>query len=297
MDTPLQIETCRGLIEAELLYSERDNDKLKILDATWYMPQEAMTGLQAFRLSHIPSAQFFDIDGIADRDTALPHMLPSANMFAQAVGKMGIANDDWVVVYDAHGLRTAARLWWTFRVFGHDQVVVLNGGLPRWQSLGYPVSKDSPNPQPRHFTPRLRPQLVRHKSDILANIKDQSEILIDARSPGRFRGDEPEVWPRRRSGHIPGSRNLPFTSLLQPPHNRLLEPSQLRRVFEDAAIPLTEPIVTSCGSGVTAAILALALYRIGKEDVAIYDGSWAEWGLPGDTPVATGPQHSPAPIK
>jgi len=238
-----------------------------------------------YEQKHIPGAVFFDIDAIADKANPLPHMLPDAATFAAAVGELGIGNDSRVVVYDAHGMMSAARAWWSFRVFGHEDVAVLDGGLPKWLAEGRPVEAGTVRPARRSFAARLDASQVRDKQAIRANIRERREQVVDARAAGRFSGREPEVWPGRRPGHIPGSLNLPFTDLLDPQSKTFLPAEAIAERFRAAGTDLARPVVTSCGSGVTAAVLAFALHLIGHRPVALYDGSWAEWGLPGDTPV------------
>jgi thiosulfate/3-mercaptopyruvate sulfurtransferase len=232
---------------------------------------------------------YFDINGICDRNTTLPHMLPSAEEFAAAAGAMGISNDTRVIVYDSNGLRYAPRVWWTFRVFGHDNVAVLDGGLPKWMAEGRAVESGKPSVERRKFEARFRPELVRNKEQIWRNIETRNEQVIDARSQGRFEGSAPETWPGRRSGHIPGALNVPFNELADSQSNTVLSAEQLKAQYERAGVDFNAPIVASCGSGVTACVLAYGLHLLGRSDVSVYDGSWAEWGLPGDTPVETGP--------
>jgi thiosulfate/3-mercaptopyruvate sulfurtransferase len=200
--------------------------------------------------------------------------------------KLGIGDGSRVVVYDAHGLMSATRAWWMLRIFGHKDVALLDGGLPKWIAEGRPVEEGPAHARERHFTARFDHGQVRDKAQIRANLKSKREQVLDARARGRFTGAEPELWPGRRSGHIPGSRNLPFTDLLNP-DKTLISADQLAQKFREAGIDLKKPVVTSCGSGVTATVLAFGLHLLGHRDVAVYDGSWAEWGLPGDTPVET----------
>ena len=258
---------------------------LAIVDATYFLPMQGRNARAEYDQRHIPGAVFFDIDAIADKTSPLPHMLPDAATFAAAVGELGIGNDSHIVVYDAHGMMSAARAWWSFRVFGHDDVAVLDGGLPKWLAEGRPVESGMARPPRRSFSARFDPSQVRDKAAIRANIRDRSEQVVDARAAGRFSGREPEVWPGRRPGHIPGSLNLPFTDLLDPQSKTFLPAEAIAERFRAAGADLARPVVTSCGSGVTAAVLAFALHLIGHRPVALYDGSWAEWGLPGDTPV------------
>jgi len=262
---------------------------LRVVDASFKLPGTTPLAIEDYRRQHIPGAVFFDIDAIADPSSALPHMLPSPESFAEAAGRLGVSNDTRVIVYDAPGLMSAGRVWWTFRVFGHDNVAVLNGGLRQWLAEGRPVTAEIPAPPPARFAARFRPQLVRSRAQLMANLSSRAEQVIDARSAGRFTATEPEFWPGRRAGHIPGSLNLPSGELTDPDTGMLLPADELRRRFERAGVDLEQPVVASCGSGVTASALAFALHLLGHDRVAVYDGSWAEWGLPGDTPVEPGP--------
>jgi thiosulfate/3-mercaptopyruvate sulfurtransferase len=248
------------------------------------MPHLQRDARAEFAQAHIPGAVFFDIDAIADRRSALPHMLPRASEFAQSVGRLGIGRRDRVIVYDTRGVVSAARVWWTFRAFGHDAVFVLDGGLPRWRAEGRTVEAGVPAPRPRRFTARLRKSLVRDLAAVRQNLKTHKAQVLDARSRGRFAGTEPEPRAGLRGGHIPGSLNLPYDELYQK-DGTLLPADALRAKFEAAGVDLGKPVVTSCGSGVTASVLALGLSVIGRPDVAVYDGSWTEWGGRDDTPI------------
>jgi len=271
-------------VSTEWLAANPGRRNVRVVDGSWHMPQLKRDARAEFTQAHIPGAVFFDIDAIADRRTSLPHMLPSAAEFARSVGKLGIGSGDRVIVYDSRGVISAARVWWTFRVFGHDRVAVLDGGFPRWLAEGRPVASGEAAPRPRRFTARLRRRLVRDLASVRGNLKTRREQVLDARSRGRFTGTEPEPRAGLRSGHIPGSLNLPYEQLYQA-DGTLLGPDALRRQFEAAGLDLGKPIVTSCGSGVTASVLALGLAVLGRADVAVYDGSWTEWGGRADTPV------------
>lgn len=263
----------------------RDAD-LRVVDGTWHMPQLKRDARAEFEAAHVPGAAFFDIDAIADRGTTLPHMLPTAGEFAAAVGALGIGSGDRVIVYDTRGVVSAARVWWTFRAFGHDAVAVLDGGLKKWRAEGRPVESGAAAPAPRAFQAWPRPELVRDLEAMRVNIGSRAAQVLDARSAGRFAGTEPEPRAGLRGGHIPGSRNLPYETLYRP-DGTLKAPDELGKAVAAAGIDLGRPVVTTCGSGVTASVLALALYVLGRRDVAVYDGSWSEWGARADTPIET----------
>jgi thiosulfate/3-mercaptopyruvate sulfurtransferase len=275
-----------SLVATEWLAAHLGDPDLRVVDGTWHMPQLKRDPRAEFERAHIPGAVFFDIDAIADRAGALPHMLPPAPEFAVAVGALGIGTGDRVVVYDVRGVVSAARVWWTFRAFGHDAVAVLDGGLRKWRAEGRPVEAGAPRPSPRSFTAKLRPELVRGLAAMRANLGTRHEQVLDARSHGRFVGTEPEPRAGLRGGHIPGSRSLPYETLYRA-DGTLLPAPELARTIAAAGIDLGKPVVTTCGSGITASVLALALYLAGRPDAAVYDGSWTEWGGRDDTPVAT----------
>ncbi len=258
---------------------------LRVVDATWYLPSQGKDGRSEYDARHIPGAVFFDIDEISDTDSGLPHMLPSPEKFAARVRRLGLGDGNRIVVYDQHGLMSAARVWWMFPVFGHRDVAVLDGGLPKWIAEGRPTEDRPPQPRERHFTARYNHLMVRDLAQVKGNLSSRREQVVDARSAGRFAGSEPEPRHGLRGGHIPGSVNLPFTELLDPKDTTLLPAEAIAARFRKAGVDLAAPVVTSCGSGVTAAVLAFGLHLIGHGDVALYDGSWAEWGRPGDTPV------------
>ena len=262
---------------------------LVIADATYHLPNTGRDGRGEYLASHLPGAVFFDVDAIKDPGNPLPHMIPAPPDFAAAMGAIGIGSDDHVVVYDAHGLMSAARAWWMLRLYGHDRVSILDGGLPKWRAEGRALVPGAVvRPQAR-FTARFRPELVRTKAQMIANLASRAEIVVDARSTGRFEGTAPEPRAGLRGGHIPGSRSLPFDRLVDPTSKTVRPPEEIAAAFDAAGVARDRPVVCSCGSGVTAAVLAFGLHLVGTRDAAIYDGSWSEWGMPGDTPVETGP--------
>ncbi|MGH6892112.1 MAG: 3-mercaptopyruvate sulfurtransferase [Dongiaceae bacterium] len=277
----------QSLVSTEWLAANLSQPDLRIVDATYYLPMQGKNAKAEYLERHIPGAVFFDIDDISDTTSSLPHMLPPPEKFASRVRKLGIGDGNRIAVYDAQGMMSAARAWWMFRIFGAREVGVLDGGLPKWLAEGLPAEDGEVKLQERHFTARLDNTQVRSKDQILRNLDSKREQVIDARAAGRFKGAEPEIWPGRRSGHIPGAHNLPYGQLLNTADMTFKDGDDLRRLYEASGIDLKRPVVTSCGSGITACVLAFGLHLIGHRDVAVYDGSWAEWGLPSDTPVAT----------
>jgi len=276
-----------ALVSTDWLAAHLDDADLRLLDGSFKMPGMAPTAAADYRARHIRGAMFFDIDAIADHDSQLPHMLPRAMEFGAALSRLGVGADDRVVIYDSAGVVSATRAWWMLRIFGHERIALLDGGLPKWLAEGRPVTAALPTEGQRAFRVKFRPELVRKKAQLLANLESDAEQVLDARTPERFAGEAAEPWPGRRPGRIPGSLNLPY-SLLSRPDKTFASCDELRRRFAAAGVVAGKPVVTSCGSGVTACVLAFGLYLTGRDDVAVYDGSWAEWGLPGDTPVATG---------
>jgi thiosulfate/3-mercaptopyruvate sulfurtransferase len=279
-----------ALVSTEWLAAHLDAPDLRIVDGTFTLPGVKPTGRELYDARHIPGAVFFDIDDIADEDNPLPHMLPSPEKFSARMRKLGLGDGHKIVIYDSAGLSSAGRPWWMLRVFGHRDVAILDGGLPKWQAEGRPVTDDVPVLRERHFTARLNTLLVRDKGQLRDNLTARREQVIDARSRGRFEGSAKEPRAGLRSGHIPGSLNLPYDELTDPKARTLLPAEILAERFAAAGLERDKPVVTSCGSGVTACALAFGLHLLGWPDAAVYDGSWSEWGLPGDTPVATGPR-------
>ena len=260
-----------------------------VLDGSWHLPPENRDGAAEFRTAHLPGAQFFDIDSIADTSTGLPHMLPSDAVFAAAMAKMGIGNDTHVVVYDTKGLFSAPRVWWTLRVMGARRASVLDGGLPRWKAEGRPLEAGTARPQPpARFTAHRNSALVRGIDEVRVVLAARTAQLLDARPAARFTGEQPEPRPGLMQGHLPGARNVPFNSLVNA-DGTLKSEDQLRAVLAAAGVDAAKPVVASCGSGVTASIAALALTLLGNRQTAIYDGSWAEWGRDTANPVEMGP--------
>jgi thiosulfate/3-mercaptopyruvate sulfurtransferase len=280
------------LISTESLAAQLGASGIRIVDGSFKMPGVTPTAIEDYRSGHLPGAVFFDIEAICDAANPMPHMLPNPVQFAAMVGALGIGDEDRVVVYDSAGLVSAGRVWWMFRAFGHDKVAVLDGGMPKWLAEGRPTEAGMTTPVPGKFTARFHPAMLRSKQDLLENLATRREQVIDARARARFEGSVDEPRPGLRAGHIPGSLSLPSDRLIDRDKKTLLPAAALRALFEDAGLDLARPVVTSCGSGVTAGALAFALHLIGHKSVALYDGSWSEWGLPGETPVATGPAAS-----
>ncbi len=276
------------LVSTEWLEAHLGSPDIAIVDASWHLPTANRDPKKEFLAAHIPGAQFFDIDELSDTSSSLPHMLPSPEKFSSRMKKLGIGDGKRIIAYDTVGLFSAARAWWMFKVFGHEDVAILDGGLRKWNAEGRPL-EDGPavKPQERHFTSRFRGSMVRDMKEVAAALKSGAAQVADARSATRFRGEEVEPRPGVRAGHMPGARNVHYASLLNA-DGTLKPAAEIEAVFKSAGVDLTKPVITSCGSGVTAAILTLGLTLIGARDHALYDGSWTEWGGNPDAPVATG---------
>lgn len=260
---------------------------VRVVDGSWHLPTENRDARAEYRQAHIPGAVFFDIDEICDETNPLPHMLPHPVKFSSRMRKLGLGDGSRIVVYDTKGLFSAARVWWMLRVMGHEDVVVLDGGLPKWISEGRPIEDLPPPPRERHFTVRFDSNLIRTLDEVRRDVETGKEQVLDVRPAARFAGQAPEPRPGVRSGHIPGSKNLPWETLLSP-DGALLPAEKLAAKLAEAGIDIDKPVVATCGSGVSAGILALAMARLGRWRTPVYDGGWAEWGSREDLPAATG---------
>jgi thiosulfate/3-mercaptopyruvate sulfurtransferase len=277
-----------SLVNAAWLAERLGAPRLRVLDASFYLPTEGQDARAHFRAGHIQGARFFDIEEVADRDTPLPHMLPAPGAFARAVGALGIGNGDLVVIYDQKGIFSAPRAWWMFRLFGHTQVAVLDGGLPGWKAAGYRTEPGDPAPAAAaDFVPEYHASWIRGLGDMRRNLETGAELVLDARAGGRFDGTAPEPRSNLPSGHIPGSVSLPSSEMLEGGRT-MLPVDKLRARFAAAGVDRARPVVTSCGTGVSAAILTLGLHLAGLPEGALYDGSWTEWAGRADTPKASG---------
>lgn len=277
----------RTLVSTDWLAAHLRDPDLRIIDASWYLPAMGRDARAEYQAEHIPGARFFDIDEIADLRSALPHMAPPAEKFISRMRAMGIGDGHQVVVYDGAGILSAPRVWWTFRLMGKTDVAVLDGGLAKWKAEGHPTEDLPPITRDRHMTVQRQAGLVKDVTQVAHASKLGEAEIIDARSEGRFKGVEPEPRPGLRGGHIPGSKNVPFQTLLND-NGTMKVPDALRAAFDAAGVDLGRPVITTCGSGVTAAVLSLALEILGHRNHALYDGSWAEWGMYDDLKVAKG---------
>src|SRR3954451_9410898 len=277
------------LVTTDWLATHIDDANVKVMDASFKLPGVLPLPVDDYLAAHIPGAAFFDVDAISDHNNPRPHMYPDAEQFARDVEALGISTGDTVVAYDAGGWVAAPRAWWMFLSFGYPNVRVLDGGLKKWTQEGRPTHAGKVTSAPGKFTAKLDPSYIRSQQQVLANIETRAEQLVDARPRGRFEGTAPEPRPDSRSGHIPGSRNVPYAELFDVGTGAMKPLDDLRKAFADAGVDMKKPIVTPCGSGVSALVLTLALYRLGVRGSALYDGSWAEWGLPDGPPIATGP--------
>jgi len=279
------------LVSTDWLAARMGEPDLRIADASWYLPQAGRDARAEYESARIPGAVFFDIDALSDQKTALPHMLPDPVAFSSAMRKVGIGDSDFVVFYDGAGLYSAPRALWMMRAMGHRNAAVLDGGLPKWMREGRAVeraARDKTVVGRRHFTAHPDPEIVRDFDSLQANLQSKAEQVVDARSPSRFRGEEAEPRPGVRPGHMPGAINVHYADVLTP-DGTMRPPHELARLFAERGVDIARPVVTSCGSGMTAAILSLALEIAGARRTALYDGSWADWGARPDAPIATGP--------
>jgi thiosulfate/3-mercaptopyruvate sulfurtransferase len=278
-----------ALVSTEWLAEHMNAPDVRVVDGTSFLPTVDRNSKAEYRECHIPGAVFFDIDDIADEKAELPHTVPSAEKFSSRVRKLGLGDGNRIVVYDANGGGQAAcRVWWMFRLFGHEDVAVLNGGLPKWLAEGRETDDLPPVPRERHFTARTNNLLLRTADQLIENVDTGKELVVDARGAGRFAGTDDEPRAGLRKGHIPDSVNLPFVDLMDKDNNFVMRSAdEIKKIFADAGVDFSKPVVASCGSGVTAGVIAFAGYLIGKTDIAVYDGSWSEWGRRHDTPITT----------
>jgi thiosulfate/3-mercaptopyruvate sulfurtransferase len=277
------------LVSTEWLAAHLGDANVKIVDATFKLPGVMPLPIDDFLAAHIPGAVFFDVDAVSDHSSSLPHMYPDGQQFARDVGALGISSDDTVVVYDSGGWVAAPRAWWMFLSFGHGNVRVLDGGLKKWRAEGRPVESGKASPKPGKFTATFDSAYVRSQAQLVSNLSSHREQVVDARPANRFDGSAAEPRPGLRGGHIPGSRSVPYAKLFDAATGTMKPLDDLRAAFAGAGLDLGKPVVTTCGSGVSAAVLTLALYRLGVRGSALYDGSWSEWGMQDGPPVATGP--------
>ncbi len=279
----------QALVSTEWLENHLEAPDVCIVDASFYLNEEPGAAREVFDAEHIPGAVFFDINEVCASGTNLPHMIPEPEKFSSMVRKMGLGDGNHIIIYDqSGGHMAAARVWWMFRLFGHDDVAVLDGGLPKWAAENRPIDDIPQIERYRHFTARFNSTLVRDKARMLSNLERKSEQIVDARSEDRFNGTGGEPRPGLKKGHIPGSISIPFQKLMNQENHHTFKPAdEIKAVFDEAGLNLKKPITASCGSGVTASVLAFGLYLIGHTEAAVYDGSWAEWGAAEDTPIDT----------
>ncbi len=273
-----------ALVSTEWLAEHSAEPDLKVIDGSWYLPTENRDPRVEYAEAHIPGAVYFDIDTVADTTSPLPHMFPGSKFFAEAVAELGISNSDRIVCYDGGTMSAAGRVWWMFRAFGHGKITILNGGSKKWLREDRPMEATVPSPARGEFEARLNAPLIRSIGDVLGAVAGSSEQILDARAAGRFNGTAPEPRAGMRSGHMPGACNLPYTDLLA--EDGTVQPTdELTELFQGSGISLEKPVITSCGSGVSATVLLLGLYLLGHDGGSLYDGSWSEWGSRDDTPV------------
>jgi thiosulfate/3-mercaptopyruvate sulfurtransferase len=277
------------LVSTDWLAARIDDPRVKILDASFKLPGVLLLPIDDYLAGHIPGAVYFDVDAIADHNDPRPHMYPTAEQFARDVAALGISSGDTVVAYDSGGWVAAPRAWWMFLSFGYPNVRVLDGGLKKWLREGRPTHSGKVTAKPGKFQAKFDSSYIRSQQQLVDNLTTHAEQVVDARPRPRFEGTAAEPRAGLRGGHIPGSRSVPYAGLFDAETGAMKPLEELRRIFKDAGVELTKPIVTSCGSGVSALVLTLALYRLGVRGSALYDGSWSEWGLPDGPPVATGP--------